>query len=621
MKQLYTEVHHIWSDPAHGLPRIWSGNVSPLSASLCAAYMFGAAFLGAILFVRPVLVMRSAKMGTGLLMAGFLPGYLLLAPCNRLLTILFPNRWAAWIELGSLAGFCAWRFFIRQRTNLNTDVKQSIGFRFTLRKIIPLWPILALFITLVWGICCATGDATGFTFVTIFGDFHRFPAPAAKLPLFGQHYDEICFLHPILFSGLFDQYSDLLTPYWMMVGFAKVSGLLLSVLCLRRLGLRRIEAAIVASLFFLSTLSINPGADWAVFDSGHPLIIVPHPARLIGALSPLILVVAYARSRKGGGRSPKVNSLIVAGILGAGLVSISLHVFATLLLMAGLSGMFFLDKWEIARRVPLFLAPCMLAFLPLPYMQSLNYGFNHILFLVVFTAIGLYVVKRNCPSLRTNAMSGWPLLKSRVSVAASILTGAVVGLTVLGNILAPKTGLFKILGVDLLIRGVPPGTFNLGIINSKLPVPQGANVLWSASSPSHFIAAFGLPLLLAALVFLLHAIAKPNTRRQWLLICLVECMLLGFMCGLYGYHFLGGKVDFWLSVWIRSRLVEGWFYGLSAAALCALFGVVTTFQRKVLSCLVAFWAIVPWTGIFGSAMGFQWAYNLKWAIGQIMAKP
>ncbi len=621
MAQWFKEVHPIWSDPAHGLPRIWSGSVTPASMLLCVGYMLGAALLGSVLFVRPLLLGARARMSAVLLTAGFVPGYLMLSPCNRFVSMLVPNRLAAWVELGLLAGFCAWRGVVAARLALFRKPGADIRPRSWGKALASLWPVPALLLTLVWGICHVTGDATGFTFVSIYGDPQRFPGPFAKLPLFGQHYDEICFLHPVLFSGLFSPDSDLLTPYWLMTGFARVSVLTLAYFCTRRLGLRGSEAAAVAAFLFLSSMSINPGADWEFVDSSHPLVFTAHPARLVGALAPLIFAVVYLRARRFGGRWPAPSSLIVAFVLGAGLVSVSLHVFATILLMAGLS-LLLLDLRDAPEASPRpvwsWLAPCLLAFLPVAYAKTFWSGWNHVYFAsaVAALAIGFGYRSRSVSKFK-NCLVGLQF-RMRIGICASVLAGSGFGLLVLGNILAPKTGIHRFFGLDLLVRGVPAGSFAPGMINTSLPVPPGANVLWSASSPSHFIAALGLPLLLAALAFLLHAVIKPVNRRQRLGVSLVECMLLGLLCGIAVFHFMGGGVEFWLSLWVRSRFTEGWFYGLAASSLCVLFAVVGPLGRRILSCAVLLWAVFPWSGLAGNVLVRQLAYNWRWILDETM---
>ena len=110
LKQWHETVRGIWSDPAHGLPRIWSGSLTVWSVLLCVGYLFGACVLGSVLFVRPLLLGGGGGLSVAVLLAGFVPGYLLLAPLNRFLSLLMANRRAAFLELGLLAAFCGWRF-------------------------------------------------------------------------------------------------------------------------------------------------------------------------------------------------------------------------------------------------------------------------------------------------------------------------------------------------------------------------------------------------------------------------------------------------------------------------------------------------------------------------------
>jgi len=619
MKQTQGSVRGIWSDPAHGLPRFWSGSLTASSVLLTVVYMFGASFLGSTLFIRSVLLSGTARMSATALLAGFIPGYLLLAPCNRLISLLITNRSAAFLELALLAGFCGWRLYsgaraLQGQSNQAFDNNRTWG-----KSVVAYWPFLALILTLIWGVCSITGDATGFTFISIFGDPQRFPAPLAKLPLFGQHYDEICFLHPVLFSGLFTQDSDLLTPYWLMTGFARISVLLLSYICTRRLGLRGFEALVVAAFVFLSSQSINPGADWEFLDNGHPMIMTAHPARLIAAVAPLIFAVLYSRNRQTSDRWPSFSTLCVASVLGAGMAAISFHVFATLLLLTGFCVLFISPRGtREAQGHPAYMAvaPCLLLLLPLPYVRSIWAGQHHVLFGVILIAFAAYVAFRNQFLTRLKICLGGPGWKTRLALTVSVLGGAGLGVLFLGNLLAPKFGFYKIFGVDLLVRGVPPGTFSPGLINTNLPVPPGANVLWNASSAPHFIAALGLPVLLAAFVFLLHSLLRPAARLQNLLLSLVECMLTGFLCGVGLYHFMGKNVDFWLSIWVRCRLAEGWFYGLNAIALCSLFALLPAKGRRALCYCVLFWAVLPWSGLADKILAKQFVYNLRWLTNQ-----
>jgi hypothetical protein len=94
-------------------------------------------------------------------------------------------------------------------------------------------------------------------------------------------------------------------------------------------------------------------------------------------------------------------------------------------------------------------------------------------------------------------------------------------------------------------------------------------------------------------------------------------LLLGLLCGVGLFHFMGGKVDFWLSLWVRSRFTEGWFYGLTTVALCTLFPLLPARGRRFLCSCVLFWALLPWSGLSGGVLGKQCVANFRWMISAV----
>ncbi len=611
-------VQPIWSDPIHGLPRIWAGESTLGAYLLDLGYFSGCCILGWRVFLRPVLLGSVGGLRMVPVMAGFIPGYLLLAPFNRILTLLIPNRPAAFLELGCVAGFAAWTIYLALQgryTNPKPERKnRSLG----IQVLGQIWPLLALLIVLVWGICHVTGDATGFTFQAIFNNAKQFPAPNSHLPFFGQHYDEIAFLHPVLFSGLLTADSDLLAPYWLMTGFARMSVLFICYFCVRRLGLQKLEAVGVALFLFLSSIEINPLGDWEFVDSSHSLVYTAHPARLVGGIAPLVFAVGYIKFLRGARLRSLSRSLWIAVALGLGITSLSFHVFATLLLMGGLCLALLPPTCQLKRTVAWTAVPWSLMLLILPpiaYERRFDFHGQHLVFFAFCMGAAIYALYRRGGFGYLKAWIQAPNWSGKLLRTAAWLGGALFGFVFLGNLFAPKLGLYKLLGLELLTRGVSPGAFAPGLINTSLPAI--ANVLWSASSPSHFIAAFGLPLLLCASVFFTYGTMRPSSRRANLLLCLVECMLLGYLGALVLFHFMGKGVTFWLELWVRSRFTEGWLYGLSAASLCALFKISQRRYRHLILGLVLFWALLPWIGNFKGVLAGQIVSNLRWMLNQL----
>ena len=362
-----------WSDLANG-PRVSSpfstfgyGQAALFSAPVNLVQVIGvliwsgfAALLGYALVIRPIWGGKRFAGGAVMLLAGVVPGMLLIGAVARLITLFAPNAIAAPLIAILVAAASAWAA-LRLWPNLK-QVRE------------PPWraaAVLAGFVaaSLIFQIHIDRGHAVAEGSIWFINNVflsERFGVGADGLfPLVTQHYDEAAFLlAPIylLVAPGPDASASLTLIYWITLAIGRAGMVALTYVALRGLSLDRFSA--LASTIFVcaASLSLNPFSSRLLFDSLSPLLYTLHVSRFLAAVLPLLIVSALAQ----GGARLGLRTMLAALMLGLGLAAMPVHLVIlapwalALIGLVGLSPNFGVDRaawrWGAAAAALILLA-------------------------------------------------------------------------------------------------------------------------------------------------------------------------------------------------------------------------------------------------------------------------
>jgi hypothetical protein len=210
--------------------------------------------------------------------------------------------------------------------------------------------------------------------------------------------------------------------------------------------------------------------------------------------------------------------------------------------------------------------------------------------------------------------------------------GLALGLFGFGNLLIGRTaGLAgepqRLWGLRILTRPVETA-LSTSVVDMFGPYEGAGPLISHLDGPMDFLARFGVVFLLSAgaLAVLWRGrptdgageAAAPSSRvGETRLLTLLVFFALAFMTALFVYDFMVGHVRDQLAHWVRSRLLEPWFYGVLFLGLVAL---RRTFPRRggtLAFSLVCLWMLKTMLIHPGLAVR-QWAVNASYFVREIL---
>ncbi len=571
--------------------------------------------------------------------AGMVPGYVLVSGFNRLVTLLLPHAYAPWVIIAALV--LAVALLSRRRAG---GVATDRGVRGGPAGLVGV-PATALGVAvflLQRREMHIAGDAFEF-FDRIFASpVFGVASPGfgawglGRLPLIAQHYDELSVLYPMVYGPLALFGGDPLACAWVIYTAFMTGAICLIYACARLLGMSLAESVLLVTVLCLGTFSLRPTRDcFLLFDSGNPLAFCLHPGRILGAVMPLAVATVYLRRDEarppGGSQALALSALFACGIATTTftntLVLLSLAGFWILLDTVGIA--------ELDRAVPArgrWLEPLIVLLLvAYPFVAYLNrrvlYSVSPWLLLatialaagclfLVLVPVGRLLSPRE-PMRRLARW--WPQL-----VGGSLGLG--VGLLAFGNLLIGRTVALvgepkELWGLRVLTR--PVETALSATMGEMFGPYEGAGPLVThLDGPFDFLARFGLAFLLAAGAFVLlrraRALGARSETGSVELLAFLAFLVLAFLVGLFGYDFMVGHVREQLSHWVRSRLLEPWFYGIVFLGLIALRRFAPGRGGAVAYVLLCLW-VVKTMLFFPALAARQWGVNAAFFLREILS--
>jgi len=560
----YYGQHLLFDGPVQALPIIGA-----IILHICAA------LLGYVLVVQPIWGQRRLASEIWLLLAGIVPGSLVLIAASRVVSLLLDNRYAPGllmvliIATGGVAAVAARQRWTKDSVSVTSGLWLAIGlvagiFLFTIQM--DRFHIL--------------GEASSWFISDVYMSGTTGIGTAGRFPLISQHYDEAAFLYPVLY-GLVHRgpsaQDTLSVLYWVMVSLGRASVGSLIYLALRSLGVDRLSAAISLAFVCAATLSINAISSRLLFDSLSPLAYALHIARFLIPVLPFLLVAAIVELRGGG----SAVALAVSGILGVGLSAMPVHVAIALAWALPVAALIQVSGQLSNSRKVWSAASVACSMILAGFI--LTYAFAHrlpalvcVLILLAAGALAAFVVLGAW--WRETAKNWRAILSTPVLIILAMCAGYAVGLVFLGNILIPRS--FAVLGhvwpwsgLEIANRAIG----DLGSSTGKLEFsPYCSGYYWEfrtlaghCSSLPMLVRTYGLVFAAIAAVIAWWLRAWPgdepeSDRRRTAILCGLVACLIAMPVSFVAYDFVAPvsaplEWQQQLSIWLRSRLVEFWF--------------------------------------------------------------
>jgi hypothetical protein len=588
--------------------------ITPL---LTIVYLTSTTALGSVL----VGAMRGSSQWplTVRLLAGFLPGYLMLLGPLQLLFAAVPLVSAAWLALAAVIVATVavhGRGAVVAARRLRTDV---VGRRQFVRSSVVVVGILAL--------AGLHRVQMGFNFmvtdsITIFltaaddqmaGTFGRY------LAQWDQQSDEWLFNAPLMFTS--HSGHDFLLPLYatQFVGLASFGCLAYGIVHSLAPGHRRLSAALATAVVLLSTPAIFPWFYAPLIGGHNPVLWLGHPGRFVAIAAPWVALLLLGRH----GRA--VTVAIGLATMGLGFVTLHATAYVLAMLAAALC-------WTMLRHRPVRLALRRPTQTPVHLLAVAALGAPVLVFCllhavsdpsplawilvagVVFATIAAFLVSATATvepvTVAPKTIAIWSVawlvvLGLGIALSNNMLNGLTAGhlRTLLGDVLP---GYRPSLASRNLFEDDPAAGLSFPKFTGRECLSNGAGIgTGSCSTASYFLADWGFLIVVALATWVALARAASGDigrgrRAAWLL-----------MVGALGASFL--LVDFtgasFPTAWILTRFYEVPYYGLLGLAVITFVAARSKMTKWTGIGVLALWSTVP---IVVNLAPLQLVKNAEW---------
>jgi hypothetical protein len=562
-----------------------------------------AVILGYAWVIRPIWGGRDLSSPPWIVFAGSVPGMLMLMALSRLTTLLVPNPSAPmllWAMIAVAVGFVLFQLWRLRRPSLSPPVGWA-----------QVWPALAAFAgVLILSVQVdrmhVMGSASQDFIREIYLHGSSIIGSSGHWPLISQHYDEAAFLYPVVYGLVTPDATasgTLTVIYWLTLSIGRLGMMCLIYLAVRGLGVDRLSSLLLTAFVWAASLSINPIASNMIIDSFSPLGSVLHLARILAPVTPLLFISMSA----GLTHKPSAGGLLVAAAAGCGLASMTTHLALIFVFAAGVLILTAISP-AAARSLRLWRAACAASVLVL-LAFSFAYGVQTLSAtirvaallgsvavgagLLIWALAGVWRSREDPERLdftprhwldrlrQDGPMASLQSLGASTPYWAAAAAGYTVGFVFFGNVLL-RAWKHK-LGVLWPWDHVQIWDRYYGTLATKpLVVMQSPychagwdwgfrTIIDHCGSLPMFVRTYGLSLVLIVLVIAWRlrgtpAPAASNDRAStmifWGVLLCLAAQPIAFV--LLDFVFSPELTALWerhLSVWLRVRLLEPWFYG------------------------------------------------------------
>jgi hypothetical protein len=606
-----------WTTYDYGQALLFEQSIQIVPVLGVILWNVAAAILGYWLVIRPVFGHLRLAAPIWLVVAGNVPGMLILIALARIVTLLVPGTIAPMLLL--LATFGAALFALLKTCDWRLrGTPEASGWA-------QIWAVAGvLLVTLVFTVhvdrAHVVAEGSVWFITDMFLSKEHGIGTGGQWPLVSQHYDEAAFLYPVIY-GLMkpggDASATLTVLYWITLAFGRVGVFSVTYLAIRSFGVDRLSVLILLAFFCGASLSLNPISSRVLFDSLSPLAYVLHVNRVLSSVLPILLIAAAAVWA----RKASTTSLVIATMLGIGLSSMTIHIVIVLLWGVAVVVLTAVSP-EATRSSRIWRAACITG-LTLLAIFTIVYGLN---FLPAVLRVALLLVG----AVVAGSFMVWTLLGERASnlgrddltpslyLLLATCAGYTAGILLLGNFLAQTmqpilSEIWPWSRMVILERFYSTLASSSGFTLMQSPYCHGGYewgfrmLTGHCGSLAMFARTYGLAFVAMTFVcaWWLTRLPRDNAvpdRMLTLMLWGILLSLLAMPIGFVAFDFvspLKSQVEWQesLSGWLRSRLVEPWFYGGTILALALFLREAGARQvrwaQSVMMVAVALFALSP----------------------------
>jgi hypothetical protein len=618
-----------WSDPAHN--PFTANRLRLITPLLALVYLTSVTAIGAT-FLSTV---RGTERWPAMvrLLAGFLPGFLMVLLPLQLLFQIVPTFTASWVALVAVPLVA---IYLQHGTIAESAarLRRNEGYARISFLGVLAWIVLFLLVSALWRIQAGryfmTPDSIG-QFLQA-ADAQMAGAVGKHLALWDQQSDEWVFNAPLLFTSRTGH--DQLFTFWAaqfvaLTSFVSLVFGLASTFAWRR---RTLAGLLAVGMIMASTPSIFPWDNIVIIGGQNPALWLAHPGRQISIVAPFIVLLLVTRpSRRG-----VIAILLVAAGLAFTTVEGTLYAGVA---VAGLGVWRFLRGrgWERlraprARRAGPVVVNA-LAVLALIAPLYVYYAIHHtdwpdsLGWLLVLGAVAavlaavLLALGTAPPSAPSGAAevapdTSRPRWKSPAGLAAAALVALVVGQFLSNNLVGDFAGGSIRHALGSIFPGFDGAPLSRNVLqadNLTFPLFSGIEcpVSGHCASFGYFLAAYGFTLVVAFAGWLALGRVTDDERvngyrAAWLV------TVAGLAIGLAVLDFTGAQ-DF-MTAWILTRLVEVPYYAILAFAAVVFASSRSRVTLYAGAGVLAAWSIIPFAGDHVVQQVYK---NADWLMGTL----
>jgi hypothetical protein len=562
------------------------------------------------------------------LLAGFLPGFLMVLAPLQILFARFGTVTAAWIALVAvpLVAALAHRRTIAERLAQRRSAAADAPARRS-------WLPVAGGIALILLVCLLHRLQAGRSFMvpdsmTVFlqaADAQLKGGLGDHLAQWDQQSDEWVFNAPIIFTS--HAARDQLFGFWatQVVALASFGALVFGLVYSFAWRRRRWAALLAMGAVIASTPAIYPWDNIALVGGQNPAMWLGHPGRLVGILAPWVALLLLGR------RSRPQTAAILLAAAGLGFTTVDGAGYAAVAVVCACA-------WFVLRgrlvptgrrtRVGTAIAVHALALLALAAPVFVYYDIHHAywpddLGWVLVGGAGLAVVAAAILALASAPASapapapaaGRLPLRSGLTRAAAAAAALATGFFLSNNLVSGFAGGGVRRALAAALPGFDPPVISRNLVSDRsLTFPsftgQECSISGHCVSFGYFMAAYGFTVVLALAGWLalgrLSTDETVNRRRAaWLIV--VAALGLAFAIT----DFTGSDS---VTAWVLTRFIEVPYYAILAFAAVALLASRSRVTLFAGAGVLAAWTIIPF---MNSHLLQQWVDNADWLIARM----
>lgn len=339
---------------------------------------------------------------------------------------------------------------------------------------------------------------------------------------------------------------------------------------------------IILTVFSLIGLYTLTSYYHVIFDACNPIFNVLHTGRMLSAASLFILIISFCCFKFK--KAPIKLSVSAVLLLAAGISSFCFSMTAAVLFFAAAFGIY--KNIEMKKFVSNIRKASNIIIVSIIVLIFSVYHNGIALYKSIYSALLILIIlfiliksilkSLKIRSIRDNA--------SYISLLFLFISAVTAGSLFLGGPFVIEQSADKKYFLTHLFNI----SYSFGIYDNHSGSPFNHN-----KSFLLFLKNFYLPVFLQCMVFCAFNFKKSfrsilKNKDKMFLIYFSCCSFLMFLLSMFVYDFYSGGIGYWLGQWLKSRIIEPYFYAVIFLDICILYTALkNTIAEKIMTCLLS----------------------------------